>query len=202
MRKGKKWLNAMLLMGLLSASGICNADDIGVLPVVTVTDEYNVDYNGWGGYNPWWESEPYWQSAVWDWVMGYADTAGEGAALAAVSHIFKSSSVCVALVSNAARSTTSTSDVTSRWLAAQEVFTFIKNAGNLAQYREISRSLTFIIDGKRYDGFTVTYADGARETWAVNPGHATSSVKLLDQPLPNSLEPYEGKAETPKCNVG
>ncbi len=92
--------------------------------------------------------------------------------------------------------------MTARWLAAQEVFTFIKNAGNLANYREMTRSLNFIIDGKQYQGFAVTYADGVRETWAINPGHATSSVRLLDEPLPNSMEPYKGYVETPKCNVG
>ncbi|MDD2545377.1 MAG: hypothetical protein PHI55_03745 [Burkholderiaceae bacterium] len=194
--------NLILAAALASASFISKADDFGILPTVTVTDDYDIDFNGWGGYSPWFYPESYYNAAIMDWIDEYRGTHQEAATLAAISHILKSSSVCYALVSGNAKSTTSTSDLTSRWLAAQEVFNFINNSGNLAQYREITRTLTFIINGKRYNGFAIAYADGVRETWPINPGYSTSSVKLLDQPLPNSQEPYKGTSDAPKCNQG
>ncbi|GKS84191.1 hypothetical protein AVMA1855_08585 [Acidovorax sp. SUPP1855] len=196
----RKTIKSFAATLLLSVFSNCHADDFAVLPVVTVTDEYNVDYNGWGDYNPWYFPTAYLNAAALDYLGSYAGTHAEAAILAELSFLDKSISVCIAVVSANAKSTTSASDVTSRWLAAQEVFNYQNTTGLLAKREEMIKNLIFIIDGKRYKGFHVLYADGVRETWAVNPGYSWSSVKLLDQPLPNSQEPDNGFR--PKCNIG
>lgn len=193
---------AALFATLATMCSTSHADDFGVLPVVTVTDEYNVDFNDWGGYSPWFSPGSYFSDAAWDWLDGYWGTHMEAAILSQISNLTRSTSVCIALISGNAKSTTSTSDVTTRWLAAQEVFNYINNAGMLSDLHTMTRTLTFIMDGKSYQGFRVAYADGVRETWAINPNYKYSSVKLLDQPLPNSQEPYTGEYNTPKCNQG
>lgn len=38
-------------------------------------------------------------------------------------------------------------------------------------------------------GNLVYLRNGASEVWAINPGYATSTIKLLDQPMPDSLKP-------------
>jgi len=124
------------------------------------------------------------------------------AQLNSMTAVMKSTSVCLAPVSADAKSTTSESDVTSRWLAAQEVFNSTKNMNLLTKYFAIMKDLTFVIDGNSYKGFTVGYADGTGETWAINPAYATSTIKLLDHPMPGSLSPYQGKSHRPKCNAG
>lgn len=49
-------------------------------------------------------------------------------------------------------------------------------------------SIKIMIDSKPYQGFKITYADGASEVWLVNPGWATSSIKVLDTPVPGTLK--------------
>jgi hypothetical protein len=189
---------------LFAASLGCHAQTttFGVLPTVTVTGTADVDWNGWGGYNPFYSSSLYFSESISDYIDDYVGTAQEGAALYEISTFAAKVSVCIAPVSTAAKSTLSTSDTTNRWLAAQEVYTYIVTSGNLSLINGLYRDLSFVIDGRNYKGFTVSYADGVRETWAVTPNAATSSVKLLDEPMPNSQEPYKNSVSTPKCNVG
>ena len=52
-----------------------------------------------------------------------------------------------------------------------------------------STGIALIINGQRYAGFQVRYADGFSETWVINPGWSTSTVKLFDAPAPDSLKP-------------
>jgi hypothetical protein len=93
-------------------------------------------------------------------------------------------------ISSAAKQTTAGTGVTDRWLAAQEVFNSIKLANMWSLYQGAfgSTGIRIIVDGKSYQGFNVTYADGSTEKWVVNPGNATSMVKLFDTPAPNSLK--------------
>lgn len=158
------------------------AANYAVLPTVTVYGNYV------GYWNPTWYAPNYgnFASGV-DFVGGGPGSIGEAMA-SARERAFNMSNVCNAPVSQAARSTKSSSDVTSRWLAAQEVFNVIQSKNLWTFYHQSINGLSFLMNGVKYTGFKVTYSDGARETWAVNPGFRTSSVKLLDQPLPNSLK--------------
>jgi hypothetical protein len=97
-------------------------------------------------------------------------------------------------LSAAARQTTSASDVTSRWLAAQEVFNAIQVKGRVIALILGSGVYNFGVNNRRV--FIVSYADGARESWLVNPAYLSSSVKLMDQPLPNSQYPNNGAFPT------
>lgn len=82
------------------------------------------------------------------------------------------------------------SDPTSRYLAAVDLYNTIEMQNLWPMYGSASR-IVVIVDGRNYQGFTITYADGATETWMVNPGHFASSVKLFDAPLPGSLKPAD-----------
>lgn len=82
--------------------------------------------------------------------------------------------------------TTADSPLDRRWLAAQDVFNVLVNQNLLMHYLRATQ-LTFMYEGVKYRGFAVTYADGSRETWAIMPNYATSSIKLFWQPLPGSL---------------
>lgn len=89
-------------------------------------------------------------------------------------------------ISSAAKQTTSKSDVTHRWLAAQELFNTIVMKNLWGTYKSATQ-IKLVINGKTYDGFSVAYADGVREVWAVNPGFAQSTIKLMDTPMPDSM---------------
>lgn len=102
------------------------------------------------------------------------------------------------LVSSDTKTTTSTSDATSRWLAAQNLFSSTAASNLLPLYWQ-ALPIRVIVDGKYLSGYKVTYADGWSEVWVVNPGHATSSFKLFDTPAPNSLKPPE--ANNPGCQT-
>lgn len=98
------------------------------------------------------------------------------------------SNVCTnPAISRSARQTTSTSDTTNRWLAAQELFNSLTAKGLWGMYLSAYGGLAVVINGTRRPAYKVIYADGASEVWVVNPNHATSSVKLYDTPAPNSL---------------
>lgn len=88
-------------------------------------------------------------------------------------------------ISASARNTTINSDVTSRWLAAQEVFSAIQTRGLVTAL--LLGSATYVWEGQNRRVFVVSYGDASFESWLVNPGWMTSTVKLMDQPLPNSL---------------
>ncbi|WP_428424033.1 hypothetical protein [Methylibium sp.] len=97
-------------------------------------------------------------------------------------------------VSSATKSTTSKSDTLDRWLAATDVFNTVVARGLFGMYQAAYGGISILIDTKRYTGFKVTYADGASEVWVINPGYSTSSVKLFDNPAPNSLTAPNPKA--------
>ncbi len=198
----KKTILFLSFSSVMSSAMAIDDYEIGILPTVTVTDSYIVDFDYWGGYNPSWNPTPFFNTAMLNWIGQYSGTGEEGAQLAAMEIVGKKASVCNAIVSDAARSTTSTSDVTSRWLAAQEVFNYMHMQNIISQWREYTGNIVFKIDGKMYSGFKVRYADGASETWAINPGYKTSSIKLLDSPMPNSLQIPAPHVNVPKCNVG
>ncbi|GKT15687.1 hypothetical protein AVHY2522_08985 [Acidovorax sp. SUPP2522] len=120
--------------------------------------------------------------------------------MAQMSAIESGTSVCVARVSSGAKSTTRNSDVTNRWLAAQEVFNYMTNLGTMDSYRDFARDFKISMNGVTYNGFTVSYADGSRETWAINPGYKYSSIKLIDTPYPDSIN--TNKPSHRKCNEG
>ncbi|MDA8523433.1 hypothetical protein [Acidovorax sp. NCPPB 4044] len=120
--------------------------------------------------------------------------------LAQMDGIKRMTSVCIAPVSKAAKSTTKNSDVTDRWLAAQEVFNNMQTIGTIDTYREFASGLKILIGGVKYDGFIVSYADGSRETWAINPSYKYSSVKLIDTPFPDSINKNTPSNRT--CNTG
>lgn len=194
----KKFAPLLLFTCLANNARAIDDSMIDVLPTVVVQDNYIVDFDNWGGYNPFWDPNPFFNNAFAQWIGQYSGSSEEAAQLAAMEITKRKASVCTAIVSSNAKSTTSQSDVTSRWLAAQEVFNSMYLEGTLFNWREITGNVVFKIDGKVYNGFVVFYADGYKETWAVNPGFKTSSVKLLDSPMPNSLD---GSKPMPKCNV-
>lgn len=161
-------------------SGNLVAADYAILPTVTVSGNY-VHYASTTWYSPDYSSEM---------TSGGGGGGGIGAGAAMMNardRAFDLSKVCIAPVSAGARSTTSRSDVTDRWLAAQEVFNIIQARNLFNLYSASIGGLRFLMDNTMYRGFKVTYSDGWIETWAVTPNHATSVVKLIDQPLPNSL---------------
>jgi len=92
-------------------------------------------------------------------------------------------------LSSAAKSTTSESDVTQRWLTANEMAAQVDLQHLWSSYQQAygSSGITLIIDSKSYMGFKVTYVDGSTETWAVTPNHYFTQMKLFDFPAPNSL---------------
>ena len=99
-------------------------------------------------------------------------------------------------VSPQAKGTTGNSDGDSRWLAAQELFNSVQMAKLWQMYQNAYGGINLIVDGKKYSGFKVVYADGSKETWMVNPGHYSSVVKLFMSPLPDSLEPPGANAQS------
>jgi hypothetical protein len=86
------------------------------------------------------------------------------------------------------RKTTSKSDVTTRWLAAQASYVTSEQKGLFSLLKQLggSNGMAIIMNGVQYNGWSVTYSDGVREIWAINPAASISSVKLMDQPMPNS----------------
>jgi hypothetical protein len=172
-----------LLIACFQAGSVWAAE-FGVMPTVTVYGNY-VSY-----WNPTWYAPDYGGFGAGVEYTGGGGPGNVGYAIASArERAFNMSNVCNAPVSPGARATTANSDVTSRWLAAQEVFNVIQSRNLYPLYQQSINSLSFLMNGVKYSGFKITYSDGARETWAINPGFRTSSVKLLDQPLPNSLKP-------------
>jgi hypothetical protein len=99
------------------------------------------------------------------------------------------SSVCKnPLVSGDTRKTTSADDTTARWLATQDVFNKMAlQKGAIEFYTQSAVPITLLIDNKTYAGFKVFYSDGFSEVWVVNPGWQTSSLRVFDTPIPDSL---------------
>jgi len=99
----------------------------------------------------------------------------------------KMSEVCQNLfISDAARATTGQSDVTTRWLTAQEIYNSMVAKRIIGFYQQAIR-IDLLVDRTSYKGFKVGYADGSHETWIITPNSSFSSVKLFDTPAPDSL---------------
>ena len=90
-------------------------------------------------------------------------------------------------LSNAAKTTTSGSDMTNRWLTAQETFNYLQINSLWLWYQQATGGIALLVAGTNYAGFRLIYADGASETWMINPLFSLSSIKLFDTPLPGSL---------------
>ena len=112
-----------------------------------------------------------------------------GQALVVAARITVSfSSVCQnPFVSAATKNTTSQSDTIDRYLAAVDMYKVFL-AKNLWNAYRNNAPINIIINGKTYQGFSVTYKDGAQETWVVFPD-PRASVKLFDTPAPDSQKP-------------
>jgi hypothetical protein len=100
------------------------------------------------------------------------------------------------LATQATKNTSSQSDTTERWLAAMQLFSVNK----ASSFRNITHPIQAIVVNGRTSsvGFTITYSDGAKETWVVNP--FLSSALLLDQPLPGMSAPTKPAGSS--CNAG
>jgi hypothetical protein len=137
----------------------------------------------------------YWGSGSWDskFVDGGAANVPMGNGIAAGINASNQKAASMADVcknpalSESARTTTGASPNENRWLTAQEVFNAINMANLYQAAARASGAISVIVDGKSYLTFKVTYADGASERWAINPGHNTSVVKLFDAPIPDTL---------------
>lgn len=175
-------------LALIGLSPSAFATDYAVLPTVTVT----------GSYVSYWDPTSYSPSYVSTQNFFSGGMQIGSAILQAQARALDMANVCKSPVSSSAKSTTHTSDVTTRWLAAQELFNVVMAQGLWSMYRAATNSLSFIMNNSKYAGFRVTYADGYVETWAVYPGYSTSTIKLLDQPLPNSLKSGGGAG----CTAG
>ena len=112
------------------------------------------------------------------------------AAMHAAERALELSDVCQnPLVSEFTKATTGGgSDITGRWLAANDTFNSLQISRAIHHIYRAQGAIQIIVDNKAYSGFKITYADGASEVWLVNPGWATSSVKVLDTPAPGSLK--------------
>lgn len=195
MNKSIKKMAAAICM--TSASLLAHAQtNINVLPTVTVTASYDIDFSGSGGYSPvfypgdydiWNPSHIFYEMIRQNWKD--------------YKPVIDKKSVCVALVSSGSRQTTSTDDVVNRWLAASEVFNFMVATNIIEMAFEAGLAARITIGTKWYTTFEVSYADGVKEVWLANPMYYMSSVKLYDEPLPNSQTPYNpANSDQPKCN--
>lgn len=174
------------MLALLFVHSVTAQSQFTSLPTVTVYGEYG----SWPGGS----------STVYDpYYSGMSppiNTTVPGAGPQQIARARDMSSVCTDQVpiSAAARNTTINSDVTSRWLAAQEVFSAIQTRGLATAL--LLGSATYVWEGMNRRVFVVSYGDASFESWLVNPGWATSSIKLMDQPLPNSLMPNPASTRT------
>ncbi|MES3001294.1 MAG: hypothetical protein V4787_11440 [Pseudomonadota bacterium] len=88
------------------------------------------------------------------------------------------------------KNTTSRAGVTDRFLAAQQIFAFIRGYDNAASLRGLLRSnSSYFYNGAKQFTFQVTYADGGKEGWIVasvltgalvNEGNVPGSLSLGD----------------------
>jgi hypothetical protein len=103
------------------------------------------------------------------------------------------------LASPTTRSTHSLSDQNTRYEAAMQLFNAIKLFQDL---RAISQPYQFVENGVAMvvSGFAITYSDGAKEAWVVKSDYRTSSVSLLDLPLPNMTPPTKPAGSS--CQAG
>ncbi len=167
-------------LAVIVVSGMLTIGDSlaqATLPAVVVTDTYpstGPNYNFYPRLSLWE------QQTRWGITATYAQ--GQMARATDVR--------CAA--SGDARNTTSLSDQTTRWLAAEQVYRFAKQAISLWG-RFVGRNP---LNGGR---LTVTYADGGRETWLiVSPG-----LSMALNPAPIESKPGDGVIKPhPVCQIG
>jgi hypothetical protein len=95
--------------------------------------------------------------------------------------------------------TTSKSDPTSRYLAAQQLYTAIMAQKNIISRNSYLKTLpTVDYFGQKAYAWSVTYADGGSEQWAVIPG--LPATLLIDGNYPGTL--VQGSGEVQACPSG
>jgi hypothetical protein len=108
-------------------------------------------------------------------------------AAATVNPLLTTDIRCSAVATDATKQTTSQTDLTGRFLAANQLFTAISAAnGVLGARLAIAASPPQLLEGKYVATFSVTYADGGSERWAVAPGVAPTLMIETNFPPPPS----------------
>lgn len=193
----KKLVRFATAVCLMTASLLAHAQEVvTVLPIVTVTASYDVNYDNSAGYSLTFIPSDY---SIWNAAHIFYQMIRDN--WDQYKPVIDKKSVCVALVSSGSRQVTSTDDVINRYIAATEVFNFMVATNIIDMAFEAGLAATIKIGTKLYTTFEVSYADGVKEVWVANPTYYMSSVKLLDEPLPNSQTPYNpANSDQPKCN--
>jgi hypothetical protein len=83
---------------------------------------------------------------------------------------------------------TSESGVEQRWLVATSMATMVV-AQSIGWYDKAVAVINLIVGNMSLKGFKVWYKDGFSETWLFVPNYPWASIKLFDQPAPESLKP-------------
>jgi hypothetical protein len=97
--------------------------------------------------------------------------------------------------------TTSKSDATSRYLAAQQLYTAIVAQKNIIARNSYLKTLpTVDYFGQKAYAWSVTYADGGSEQWAVVPG--LPATLLIDGNYPGTLVQGSGEVQTCPSGLG
>ena len=81
----------------------------------------------------------------------------------------------------------SKSSTLDRWFTAQALYNSALAAQVLDLWISKGAPISLLISGKLYKGYKVYYSDGFSEVWVVNPGASMSSMRLFDNPAPDSL---------------
>jgi hypothetical protein len=148
---------------------------------------------------------PGWNSiyfgAVNNELRGYAEMWGtyessgffsESPAFAQIKPVSTTDIRCNALVTQVTRSTTSHSDATSRYLAAQQLVSAIKGVqgGSAALSTATGATPKHLYNGRMTPTLAVTFADGGSETFIV--GTLVPFTLIIDLNVPGSLKLGDG----------
>jgi hypothetical protein len=102
---------------------------------------------------------------------------------------------CSTIATAATKSTTSRSDPTDRFIAANQLFTAIRAYnGAIGIKAVISGSKPALVDGKYVPTFTITYIDGGKERWMVSP--SVPETLIIDA---NVAPPPDGDGVPKAC---
>lgn len=107
--------------------------------------------------------------------------------------------VCTAAVSSNAKTTSSTDDVTNRWLTAQEVFNVMSANGTLETFLGAS-TLTFVMSGVISLYFFVSDSPKEKSTTAI-PVAAIEQASDVMKPVERKLTPMVGANSTPNSSA-
>ncbi len=170
--------------------GFALADDVPSLPEMTISAEREEDSKFEPipmkfGFGPQYTSE----------MDMYQDLALH----AFWNRLRREASVCDMGVHEDFRSVTGGSDVFTRWMAAQHVFSLLIAKQTFRYHLGLMRDAKVVINGMQYAIIVVTYADSASETWAVRPNYILSTDKLVDEPAAGSLR-YPPTGPTSGCS--